>query len=105
MLRGEVWWANLPAPADRRPVVLLTRDSAYNYRTSVTIAPITRTIREMPAEVSLGPEDGLPANCIINLDDITTISKSRLTDRITMLSRDKLNAVTKAVIFALDLRV
>ena len=103
MLRGEVWWANLPGPAGRRPVVLLMRDSAYDSRTSVTIAPITRTIRQMPAEVPLCPEDGLPAKCIINLDDITTITKSRLTSRITMLSRDKLNAVTTAVVYALDL--
>jgi mRNA interferase MazF len=59
MRRGEVWWADLPAPAGRRPVVLLTRDAAYDTRASVSIAPVTRTIRDIPVEVPLGPEDGL----------------------------------------------
>ena len=103
MRRGEVWWADLPAPAGRRPVVLLSRDAAYDSRTSVTVAPVTRTIRNIPAEVLLGPEDGLPTKCVVNLDDIVTTRKSRLTERITALSQVKLTAVAKAVIFALDL--
>jgi mRNA interferase MazF len=105
MQRGEVWWAELEQPRGRRPVLLLTRDAAYDIRTSVTISTITRTIRGIQVEVALGPEDGLPARCVINLDDINTISKSMLTERITTLSREKMNAVTKAAIFALDLRV
>lgn len=105
MQRGEVWWAELLPPSGRRPVLLLTRDPVLELRTSVTIATITRTIRGIPVEVPLGPEDGMPSRCVVNLDDINTISKSMLTDRITTLSPDKLSAVTKAVIFALDLRL
>jgi mRNA interferase MazF len=55
MRRGEIWWAQLPGPAARRPVLLLTRNAAYAVRTSVTVAPLTTTIREIPVEVSLGP--------------------------------------------------
>jgi mRNA interferase MazF len=64
--RGEVWWANLPSPAGRRPVLLLSRNAAYAVRSLVTIAPITRTVRGIPAEVPLRPADGLPQPCVVN---------------------------------------
>ena len=103
MRRGEVWWAELPPPAGRRPVLLLSRDRAYRVRTSVTIAVITRTIREIPVEVPLGPEDGMPAACVVNVDDILTVPKSVLKDRVTVLSANKMEAVASAIRFALDL--
>ena len=104
MLRGEVWWAELPPPAGRRPVLLLSRNAAYVVRTSVTVAVITRTIRSIPTEVPLGPADGMRTKCVVNLDDILTIPKSRLTERIAALSPAKMTDVDKAVAFALDLR-
>jgi mRNA interferase MazF len=103
MRRGEVWWADINPPIGRRPVLLLSRDSAYNLRTSVTAALITRTIRDIPVEVALGLEDGLPAKCIVNLDEIITIRKSSLVRRITTLTSEKMIVVNKAIIFALDL--
>jgi len=105
MRRGEVWWAELPPPIGRRPALLLSRDAAYTVRTSVTVAMITRTIRAIPVEVPLGPEDGVPTQCAVNLDNILTILRSRLTGRITILSLDKMTAVSKAIVFALDLSV
>ena len=105
MRRGEVWWAELPPPIGRRPALLLSRDAAYTVRTSVTVAMITRTIRAIPVEVPLGPEDGVPTQCAVNLDNILTIPRSRLTGRITILSLDKMTAVSKAIVFALDLSV
>jgi len=103
--RGEAWWAELPPPIGRRPVVLLSRDAAYRVRTSVTVGLVTRTVRDIPVEVTLGPEDSMPQECVANLDDILTIPKARLTERITTLSSQKMNAVAKAIIFALDLKV
>jgi mRNA interferase MazF len=103
MRRGEVWWADFPSPIGRRPAVLLSRDVAYNIRTSVTVAPVTRTIRNIAIEVILTPEDGMPTRCAANLDSITTLSKSRLIERITQLSPEKMSEVARAVIFALDL--
>jgi len=103
--RGEVWWAELPRPIGRRPVVLLSRDVAYRVRTSITVAIVTRVARNIPVEVPLGPEDGMPQQCVANLDDILTIPKARLAERITMLSPEKMTAVAGAVIFALDLKV
>lgn len=103
MKRGEVWWAELPAPAGRRPVVLLSRDAAYAVRTAVTVAPVTRTIRDIPVEVPLSRVDSLPARCVVNLDDLTTIPKSLLTTRISALSAPRLAEIEAAIRFALDL--
>lgn len=103
MRRGEVWWANLPQPSGRRPVLLLSRDSAYERRTSITVAPITRTTRGIPVEVSLDQRDGMPVPCVANTDDLVTIPKTLLQERVSILSRDKMNQVARAVIFALDL--
>jgi mRNA interferase MazF len=104
MRRGEVWWAELASPVGRRPVVLLSRDSAYRVRTSVTVGVITRTIRNIPVEVPLDVNDGMPQDCVVNLDDILTIPKDRLVERITTLSSQKMIAIARAVIFALDLK-
>jgi len=82
----------------------MSRDAAYSVRTSVTVAIITRTIRAIPVEVLLGPEDGIPTQCVVNLDDIRTMPKSRLTEQITTLSPEKMTAAGKAIVFALDLR-
>jgi len=103
--RGEIWWVELPSPIGRRPALLLSRDSAYKVRASITVAMVTRTIRGIPVEVLLGPEDGIPTECTVNLDNILTIPKSRLRQRITTLPSTKMAAVAKAIIFALDLRI
>src|SRR5438552_4410094 len=104
MRRGEVWWADLPAPVGRRPVVLLSRNEAYVVRELVTIAPITTRIRRIPTEVALGKQEGLPRRCVVNLDSITTIPKRTLAARIAPLSPAKLAAVETALRFALGLR-
>ena len=103
MKRGEVWWTELPLPIGRRPVVLLSRDEAYAVRNAVTVAEITSTERGIPVEVKLGPEDGLPKKCVANLDTIVTIRKNLLSERITMLSGEKIGQIGAAVKFALSL--
>lgn len=103
MKRGEVWWVEMPPPAGRRPAVLLSRDSAYRVRAAVTVAPITRTIRNIPVEVLLDQSDGVPARCVANLDDITTLPKSLVKHRITALSPEKVHKIDEAIRFALDL--
>jgi mRNA interferase MazF len=104
MRRGEVWWAELPEPVGRRPVVLLTRDGAYGYRTMAAVAPVTTTIRGIPAEVELGAVDGLPRRCVVNLDNLQTIDQRRLRGRITSLASERLQAIDDAIHFALGLR-
>ena len=103
MRRGEVWWAELPAPAGRRPVVLLSRNEAYAVRALVTVAPVTTRLRRIPTEVPLGPAEGLPKACVVNLDTLTTIPRRALTQPIGPLLPDKLAAVERALMFALGL--
>jgi mRNA interferase MazF len=101
MRRGEVWWAQLPLPIGRRPVVLLSRDEAYAVRNAITVAEVTSTIRGIPVEVELGPEDGLPKKCVVNLDTIVTIRKDLLIERIAILRDEKIEQIDAAIKFAL----
>ena len=103
MRRGEVWWAQLPPPAGRRPVVLLSRDEAYAARELVTIAPVTTRVRGIAAEVALGPEDGLPRPCVVNLDTLTTVPKELLADRLAVLTPARARAMDSAIAFVLGL--
>jgi len=59
MKRGEIRWYKFKSPDEKRPVVILTRDSILEYLGEVTIAPITSTIRDIPSEVLLTREDGM----------------------------------------------
>jgi mRNA interferase MazF len=104
MKRGEVWWGNLPTPIGRRPVLLLSRNAAYAVRASVTVAPLTRTVHDIPVEVPLGIEDGLPRRCVVNLDGVLTIPKNSLTRILTTLSPEKMALVDEALRFALAIR-
>jgi len=103
MRRGEVWWAELPLPIGRRPVVPLSRDEAYAVRNAVTVAEVTTTIRGIPVEVVLGPEDGLPKRCVINVDTLVTIRKELLLERITLLGSEKIKQIDRAIKFGLSL--
>ena len=103
MRRGEIWWADLPAPAGKRPVVLLSRDEAYQVRELVTVAPVTTRIRKLPVEVPLGRAEGLAKTCVANLDTITTIPKRRFSERLGLLPPDKLDLTDQALRFALGL--
>jgi mRNA-degrading endonuclease toxin of MazEF toxin-antitoxin module len=83
--------------------VLLSRDAAYDVRSEVTVAPVTRRARGIPVEVPLGPEDGLHYPCAANLDSINTVHMNLLQRRITTLSPAKLQAVDAALRFALGI--
>ncbi len=103
MRRCEVWWADLPLPAGRRPVVLLSRDEAYTVRTQVTVAPVTTNRRRIPVEVELDAADGLPKKCVVNLDSIVTIPKSHLEQCIALLRPEKIKQIDTALRFALGM--
>ena len=103
MHKGEIWWADLPKPAGRRPVLILTRDEAVRVRDCVTIAELSTNRRHISTEVILGKEDGLPKACVVNLDVINTVPKTLLTGYIVSLLDEKQEAVEKALKFALDL--
>lgn len=103
MRRGEIWWAELEPPVGRRPVLLLSRNEAYSVRSLVIVAPVTTRIRSIPSEVPLGADDGLPQDCVANLDTITTIPKDCLRSRLAVLSAKKLKEIEAAIHFALGM--
>jgi mRNA interferase MazF len=84
-----------------RPVLVLTRDSAISYLTRVTVAPITSTIRGVPSEVVLGPEDGMKRPCAANLHNVVTVSKEHLGRRLVRLEAPRMREVCDALGFAL----
>lgn len=103
MQKGDIWWANLPEPIGRRPVVLLSRNEAYKVRKSVTVAEVTSIIRDIPVEVRLGKKENMPKECVVNLDTIITIRKDLLDEKIVNLDSGKINEINKAIKFALNL--
>jgi mRNA interferase MazF len=103
MNRAEVWWADLPKPVGRRPVLLLTRSAAVQTRNQVVVAEVTRTDHGLLSEIRLGPPDGMPRDCVVNCDVLLTVPKSRLISRITQLPTARMDEVHQAIRFALDL--
>jgi mRNA interferase MazF len=101
MRRGEIRWYRFAAPDKRRPVLLLTRDSALEYLGEVTVAPVTSTIREIPSEVVLSAADGMPRACAVNLDHVQTVAKAKLAGLVTTLGPGRMTEVRAALLFAL----
>jgi mRNA interferase MazF len=99
--RGDVCWYTFKAPDKKRPVLILTRDSAIAVLNSVTVAPITSTIRRIPTEIVLTEDDGLPSTCAANFDNIQTVPKSNIGDCIARLTMRKMKEAGAAVSFAL----
>ena len=92
---GEVWWAEMPDK--RRPVIVLTRESAIPVLDAVLIAPVTTSARGIPTEVALDRSDGMPAECAATLDNTTLAPKAFLTERVTRLSHVRMAEVCRAL--------
>ncbi|MDW7710100.1 MAG: type II toxin-antitoxin system PemK/MazF family toxin [Deferrisomatales bacterium] len=103
MRRGEVRWYKFARPDKKRPVLVLTRDSILEYLGEVTVAPVTSTVRDIPSEVFLSTNDGMPRDCAVNCDHIQTVSKARLGPLIATLPDEKMAEVGEAIRFALGL--
>ena len=101
MKRGEVRWYTFKVPDKRRPVLILTRDSAIGLLNAVTIAPITSTVRDIPTEVYLTPVDGMHAECAVNLDNVQTVPKGNLGPLIAILPSERMEEVKQAIRIAL----
>jgi mRNA interferase MazF len=100
--QGDIYWYKFRAPDKRRPVLILTRNSALPYLTGITVAKITTTIRGPASEVLLTPgEDGVLEECVVSTDNILTIPRAQLGDLITELSPERMRAVRAAIEFAL----
>ena len=101
IIRGNVRLYEFASPDKKRPVVVLTRDSAIPYLSTITVAPITSTIRGVPSEVVLNEEDGMKSPCAVNLHNAVTISQDRLGRRVAQLSSSRMDEICAAIRFSL----
>ena len=99
--RGEVYLCQFAPPDKQRPVLVLTRDGAIGHLSTVTVAPITSTIRGVPSEVVLDVDDGMKWPCAINLHNTVTIAQHRLDRRVASLSAGRMREVCLALRFSL----
>jgi mRNA interferase MazF len=98
--RGDVRFYRFAPPDKKRPVVVLTRSSAISYLSTVTVAPITSTIRGVPSEVLLGEEDGMKGPCAVNLHNAVTVSPQRLGKRVAQLRSLRMAEICAALRFS-----
>ena len=98
----EIRWVTLPSPIGRRPILLLTRTSAFGYLNKVIVAEVTTTIRDIPQEVALGPEEGLKQRSVANLDNVHVVPKAAIGERIGQIAHTRVREVKRALGYALD---
>jgi mRNA interferase MazF len=101
MNRGEIWWYQLPDDV-ARPGCVLTRSAAIPVLNAVLVAPSTRTIRPIATQVHLDVEDGMPYPCALSFDNVLTVPKALMAERITRLGPTKLASLCKALAVAVD---
>lgn len=97
--RGDICWLELPNEK-RRPVLVLTREEAIPAMRRVVVAFVTTKIRDIPIEVRLGPDDGLPRECVVNFDNLKTVPCALLTEPTTSLSGPRMHEVCLALAVA-----
>jgi mRNA interferase MazF len=99
--KGDIWWGETPHTAGR-PYLVMTRDSAIPVLNRVVVAPVTRTVRGIPSEVALGPDEGLPAECVASMDNLLTLRKSMLVRKMGSLPDTRLSEACDALRAATD---
>ena len=99
--RGDVRVHEFARPDKKRPVVVLTRDEVIGYLSTVTVAPITSTIRGAPSEVYLDEVDGMKGSCVVNLDHMATVPQERLGKRVARLGALRMKEICFALRFSL----
>ncbi len=99
--RGDIWRYAFPKPDRRRPVLVLTRGELLSHMNTVTVAPITSTIRGTASEVVIAGESGLKRPSAINLDHVSTVPRAGLRTYVGSVSPAVMNRVRDALLFAL----
>jgi Growth inhibitor len=99
--RGDVRLYRFGLPDKQRPVVVLTRESAIRYLSTVTVAPITSTIRGASSEVLLDEADGMKIRCAVNLHNTASVSQQRLGKRVARLGSQRMDEICSALRFSL----
>lgn len=99
--RGEIWQFSFPRPDKRRPVLILTRQDMLGRLETVTVAPITSTIRGVPSEVAVGAEVGLKRKSAINMHHVATVPRAGLRSYVGSVSPEVMSRVRQSLLFAL----
>ena len=99
--RGEVWWGEIE-DVGRRPFLVMTRTAAIPVLANLLAAPVTRTIRSIPSEFSLSPDDGMPTECAVSFDNLRVVPKAYLVERMTALDPVRLAEACAAFRAAVD---
>jgi mRNA interferase MazF len=102
MRQFEIRWANMPQPIGRRPVLLLSRTSAFAYLNKIIVAEVTSTVRSIPQEIPVGKKEGLARPSVINFDNVHVVAKALLGERIGSLTSSREREVKRALGYALD---
>ena len=89
------------APRTRRGGRGLTRDSAISYLNSVTVAPVTYTVRGVPCEVLPREDDGMKSACAVSLHNVVTVSQATPGRRVARLSTGRMDQICGALRFSL----
>lgn len=82
--QAELWLMETPNQK-RRPVLVVSRDEIISVVHNVVVAPVTRTIREIPTCIAVGPDQGLDHDSVATFDNLAAIPKSVLTVRLGTL--------------------
>jgi mRNA interferase MazF len=99
--RGEVWWGEIEH-VGRRPFLVMTRSAAIPVLHSVLAAPVTRTVRNIPTELLLDPDDGMPTECAASFDNLRVVPKAYLVERQCALEPARLVEACRALSAAVD---
>ena len=107
--RGEIYYADLsPVVGSEqggvRPVLILQNDVGNKYSPTVIVTAITSQLgkAKLPTHVELpATEYNLPKNSVALLEQIRTLDKRRLQEKVTTLSNDKMREVNKALLISL----
>jgi mRNA interferase MazF len=94
---------HLAALDKTRPVLILTREQVRPHLTSVTVAPITSTIRGLSTEVPVGRANGLEKDSVVSCDNVTTIPRSAIGRLLGYLNASQEAALGHAIVSAYDL--
>lgn len=99
--RGEIWWGETP-DSKGRPYLVLTRDDAIPVLRILLVAPVTRTVRGIPTEITLGRGEGLPTESVAVFDSVMVFPRAMLIRRIGSLQPARAHELCDALAAATD---
>lgn len=102
--RGDIRWFRFEAPDKRRPVLVLGGQDILPSLTQIPVIPLSTQIRDLPWEVRLSSDDGLPGDCVLKPEWIKTVERSSLGPWIAAFPENRWQEVTAALLEVLGLK-